>query len=105
MSWLYLFIAGLLESFWVIGLKSSNSFTNPIPSVFALVSIGLSLFLFAMASKTIAIDQAYIIWVALGVIGATTAEHFLNQTPFHWPKLIYLMLIIIGIAGLKFNAN
>jgi len=68
MNWLILLLAGLLEVVWVIGLKYSNGFTKPIPSIFTIISIVGSFYSLSVALKTLPLSIAYTVWFGIGVV-------------------------------------
>ena len=72
-AWIMLIIAGLLEVGWAIGLKASEGFTRPLPSVLTLVAMAASFFLLARAMQVLPVGTAYAIWVGIGALG-TVAE-------------------------------
>ena len=70
MAWLYLFIAGVFETAWAIGLKYSAGFTKFGPSVFTVVAMMVSLYLLALALRTIPVGTGYAVWTGIGTVGA-----------------------------------
>src|ERR1700743_1722664 len=70
MSWILLFIAGLLEVAWAAGLKSSEGFTRFWPSVFTVVTALRSFVLLAMALRPLPVGAAYARWTGIGAVGA-----------------------------------
>lgn len=105
MSWFYLVIAGLLEVGWAVGLKYTQGFTRPIPSVLTGAGIVLSLWLLALATRTIPIGTAYAVWTGIGVAGAATAGVLLFDEPFTWARALFLALLLGAIAGLKLTSS
>ena len=69
MAWILLFIAGLLETGWAIGLKYTDGFTRLWPSVLTVAGIAVSMFLLAVAARTLPIGTAYAVWVGIGAAG------------------------------------
>jgi quaternary ammonium compound-resistance protein SugE len=104
MSWIYLFLAGLFEILWAVGLKYSAGFTRLWPSVGTAVAMGLSVVLLAMAAKTLPLGTAYAVWTGIGVIGAVALGIVLFQEPVTAARMACLALVVVGIAGLKLTA-
>lgn len=103
MSWFILFIAGILEAGWLVGIQKSESFTH-IPYVLvAIVSMALSLVLFSISLKTIPINQAYLIWLAVGASSITAINHYFFEQPITAQQGICFGLIFIGLMGLKMS--
>jgi quaternary ammonium compound-resistance protein SugE len=102
MSWLILFIAGLFEICWVIGLKLSNGFSNFGWSIFTIISIILSMGLLAFSLKTLPVGTAYAVWTGIGAVGAAFLGMILFNESRDIVRLVFIFLIIIGIMGLRF---
>lgn len=103
MSWLILFVAGLLEAGWVVGLKQSESLTKLHYVGFAVVSMLLSLVLFAQAIQKIPVTHAYIIWVGVGVIAMSVINALFFAEPILKQHYFFYALIMAGVIGLKFT--
>jgi len=105
MAWLIIFIAGILEAAWAVGLKYTNGFTRPLPSALTIAGIVISLFLLSIAARTLPIGTAYGVWVGIGAAGAATLGIFLLNEPATPGRLFFLALLIIAIVGLKFTTR
>lgn len=101
MVWLVLFVAGLFETTWAIGLKYTDGFSRLWPSVFTLVTMAISVLLLALAMKSLPVGTAYAIWTGIGAVGAVIMGIILFNEPATASRLICLGLIISGIIGLK----
>lgn len=101
MDWLYLFIAGICEIIWIVFLKYSNGFTRYIPGAITILALILSTWLLALSLRSISIGTAYAIWTSIGIMGSSIAGIVLFTEPFHISKIIFILLILIGIIGLK----
>lgn len=101
MAWLLLIIAGLLETGWAIGLKHTDGFTKLWPSVLTIAGIALSMFLLAVAARTLPIGTAYPVWVGIGAAGAVILGILLLGEPAGWARLFFLALLLVAIVGLK----
>ena len=105
MAWLYLIVAGLLETGWAIGLKYTEGFTRLWPSVFTIAAIAASMFLLALAAKTIPIGTAYSIWVGIGAVGAVILGIILFDEPRDFARLAFVGLLIVSLVGLKLTTS
>lgn len=101
MAWIYLFVAGLFECAWAIGLKYTDGFTKLLPSVFTLVSMAISVYLLSISMKSIPIGTAYAIWTGIGAVGVSILGMFLLNEPKDILRILCLVLIVSGIIGLK----
>lgn len=101
MNWSILFLAGLLEVAWAIGLRHSAGFTRPLPSVLTLLAMGISFYLLSLALRTLPLGTAYAVWVGIGAVGTAIAGMLLFAEPASPLRLASLLLVVVGIAGLK----
>ena len=104
MNWIYLFVAGIMEIGWVLSLKFSEGFTKLLPTLFYAVFGFSGAFLFSNALKTLPASLAYSVWAGIAVIGTAIADIFLLHKPISVTKIIFMLLIITGIIGLKFSS-
>lgn len=101
MAWFLLFLAGLFEVGWAIGLKYTEGFTRPIPSVLTLAAMLASVVLLGIAMKSLPVGTAYAVWVGVGAVGTAILGIVLFAEPATAGRLISLALIVAGIVGLK----
>jgi quaternary ammonium compound-resistance protein SugE len=101
MGWIYLMAAGLLEIGWAIGLKYTQGFTRPVPTVLTVASMALSLGLLGLALKTLPLGTAYAIWTGIGTVGTVILGIFLFGEAATAFRLACVGLILAGIVGLK----
>lgn len=104
MAWLYLFIAGLFEVGWAVGLKYTEGFTRPLPSALTVLAMAASFFLLAQALKTIPVGIGYAVWTGVGAAGTAILGMILFNESRELLRLLCLALILAGIAGLKLLA-
>lgn len=101
MAWIYLFIAGLFEIGWAVGLKYTDGFTKLWPSVITVLIMILSFYFLSSAVKIIPIGTAYAIWTGIGAVGTAILGIFLFGESKEFIRLFFILLIIIGVVGLK----
>jgi len=101
MSWIYLVIAGLFECGWAIGIKYTDGFTKVIPTILTLLAMTVSFWLLSIAMKTIPVGTAYAVWTGIGTIGVAILGMILFGESKEILRIISLLLIIVGIIGLK----
>ncbi|MBE6414739.1 MAG: multidrug efflux SMR transporter [Verrucomicrobiaceae bacterium] len=102
MSWVYLFLAGILEVAWVVALKMSDGFTKLVPSAVMVVTIVSSFVLLNLAIRSLPMGVAYAIWTGMGAAGAVIMGIILFKEPCTFWHLFFLSMIIIGLIGIKF---
>jgi quaternary ammonium compound-resistance protein SugE len=105
MAWVYLVIAGLLETGWAIGLKYTDGFTRLVPSVLTVTAIAASMILLALAARSIPIGTAYAIWVGIGAVGAVILGIILFDEPRDLARMLFVGLLIVALVGLKLTTR
>ena len=101
MAWLILVVAGLCEIGWAIGLKYTEGFTRPWPSVTTVASMLVSIGLLGLAMKTLPVGTAYAVWVGIGAVGTLALGMLLFGEPATPLRLASAALIVAGLVGLK----
>jgi quaternary ammonium compound-resistance protein SugE len=101
MAWIILTIAGLFEIGWAVGLKYTEGFTRPIPTVLTGVSLLASMALLGWAIKTLPLGTAYAVWTGIGAVGTAIVGILVFKEPATAARLVCLALIVSGILGLK----
>ena len=101
MAWVILVVAGLFETGWAIGLKYTDGFTRPWPTVWTVVAMMISLWLLGLAMKSLPVGTAYAVWVGVGAVGTVLLGIVLLGEPANAARLVSVGLIIAGIVGLK----
>lgn len=101
MAWFFLLIAGIFEIGWAIGMKYTHGFTRFWPVVFTLVSMFLSVYLLSLATKTIPIGTAYAVWTGIGIVGTSVLGIILFNEPVEVLRLVFIVMILVAIVGLK----
>ena len=101
MHWIYLFIDGMFEISWAVGLKFTHGFTHIIPSILTLIGMIASFYFLALALKYLPLGTAYAIWTGIGTIGTVVFGIILFKEPVTAMRLVCIALIISGITGLK----
>ena len=101
MAWLLLFLAGLLEVGWAVGLKYTDGFTRPWPTAATIVAMIGSVVLLALAVRTLPLGTAYAVWTGIGTAGAVLLGVVLFNEPATLARLFFVGLIVAGIVGLK----
>lgn len=105
MSWIILFVAGILEVGWAVGLKYTEGFTRLLPTILTISSMAVSMFLLGIAVRHLPIGTAYAIWTGIGTVGTAILGIFLFREPASALRLLCIAMIVMGILGLKFVAS
>ncbi len=104
MHWILLFIAGLFETGWAIGLKYTDGFTKPLPTVLTALSMIISVVLLGLALKHLPVGTGYAVWTGIGTVGTALLGIWLLGEPATAARLGCIGLIVAGIIGLKLAA-
>src|SRR5262245_56414773 len=105
MNWFILIVAGLFEIGWAVGLKYTDGFTRPWPTVLTVAAIVISLGLLGVALKTLPVGTAYAVWVGVGAAGTAIAGMLLFAEGVSAGKMVSLAMIVAGIVGLKLTSG
>ncbi|MDX2465510.1 MAG: quaternary ammonium compound efflux SMR transporter SugE [Porticoccus sp.] len=103
MAWLILTVAGLFEVGWAIGLKYTEGFSKFVPMVWTLSAMVISFTLLGIALRTLPVGTAYGVWVGIGTVGTVILGIALFGETVSVARLLFVLLIIVGIVGLKFT--
>jgi quaternary ammonium compound-resistance protein SugE len=105
MAWLILIVAGMLEIAWAVGLKFTHGLTRLWPSVLTVTGGLASFALLAQAAKSLPIGTAYAVWTGIGAVGTALLGMVLFDEPRDWPRLACILLIVVGITGLRLASS
>lgn len=101
MAWVYLIVAGVLEVVWAYSMKQSHGFSRLTPSLITVVAMAGSLWLLALAMRTIPLGTAYPFWTGVGAVGAFLAGVILLAEPVNAARIIAVVLIVSGLILMK----
>ncbi|MFK0090114.1 quaternary ammonium compound efflux SMR transporter SugE [Pseudomonas sp. NPDC090755] len=105
MSWIILFFAGLFEVGWAVGLKYTDGFSRPLPTILTVGAMVISLGLLGLAMKELPLGTAYAIWTGVGAVGTVIAGIILFGESMALVRLASVALIVSGLVGLKVSAS
>jgi quaternary ammonium compound-resistance protein SugE len=101
MAWLVLILAGGLEVGWAIGLKYTDGFTRPVPTLATVAAMAVSLGLLGYAVRDLPVGTAYAVWTGIGTVGTVLLGIFLFGESADLLRLAFIAMIVAGIVGLK----
>jgi quaternary ammonium compound-resistance protein SugE len=104
MAWIYLFVAGIFETAWAIGLKYSAGFTKLGPSIFTFITMLISLYLLSLALRTLPVGTGYAVWTGIGAVGTAILGMLLFDESRAIARILCIVLIVAGIVGLKLTS-
>lgn len=101
-AWVVLVFAGLFEIGWAVGLRYTEGFTKPLPTLLTIIAIVLSMGMLAISLRTLPLGTAYAVWTGIGTIGTALFGVIVLHEPATALRLTFLTMIVGGIIGLKF---
>lgn len=104
MSWIILIAAGLLETLWAYSMKLSEGFTRPLPALVTLVAMALSVWLLALAMRSLPLGTAYVVWTGIGAVGAFVLGVALLGEAANPMRLAAAGLILSGMVLMKLGS-
>jgi quaternary ammonium compound-resistance protein SugE len=106
LAWVCLILAGIMEPCWVIGMKKSAGFRNVRWTVVTIFFVIASMYLLALAiDMDLPVGTSYAVWTGIGALGVLVAGMILFKERSSLIRIFFIMLIIIGIAGVQINAG
>ncbi len=104
MAWIYLFIAGIFEIGFAMGLKYSEGFTRLWPTLVMAASGGLSFYLLSVSMKSLPVGTAYAVWTGIGAAGTVVLGIAFLEESGDLLRLVSISLIVVGIVGLRISS-
>lgn len=101
MKWFYLILAGIFEISWAVAMNYSDGFSKLVPSIVTAIGYIASAVFLAMALRELPLGTAYAMWTGAGVVGTSVLGVLLFQEKLTMPQVLCILMIVIGIAGLK----
>lgn len=101
-AWLVLLVAGLCEIGWAVGLKYTEGFSRLWPSVGTLLAMVASVLLLGWSLKVLPLGTAYAVWTGIGAVGTAVIGILLLDEPANAGRIVCIVLIVCGVAGLKY---
>jgi quaternary ammonium compound-resistance protein SugE len=100
-AWIILFIAGLFETGWAIGMKYSEGFTRLWPSVFTIASMAVSVWLLSISLKVLPVGAAYAVWTGIGAVLTAVLGMIIFNESREVLKILFILMIVAGLVGLR----
>src|SRR5262245_37803028 len=104
MAWVYLIVAGIFEIGWAVGLKYTEGFTKLWAPLLTIAAMVISMGLLALVVRSIPVGTAYAVWTGIGAVGTALLGIVLFAEPATVGRVVFLMMIVAGIIGLKFSS-
>lgn len=105
MPWFLLVVAGLFETVWAVGLAYTRGFTRLGPSLVVAAAMAASMWLLAIATRTIPIGTAYAAWVGVGVVGTAVVGVVHFGEPVTPLRVVCVVALVAAIVGLELTSR
>lgn len=98
MSWIYVYLSGITEILWAIGLKYSDAWWE---WVLTFTLIIMAFVLTIKASEALPVATVYVVFTGIGAVGTNLVDILVFREPVSVMKIVFIVLLIAGIIGLK----
>lgn len=102
MQWFKVILAGLIEIVWVTGLNTADSLLSRTGTFIVII---ISFFLVISACKYLPVGTVYAVFVGIGAVGTVLVDMIFFGDPFDLVKISLIIILIIGIIGLKLTTK
>lgn len=102
MAWLYVLFAAIVEVFWVIGLRYSDSILEWTGTI---VMIIFSFYFIIKACEKLPAGTVYAVFTGSGAAAIVLIDFVVFDAAFSLVKVLFISLIIIGVVGIKMTTD
>ncbi|MEB5646890.1 DMT family transporter [Staphylococcus saprophyticus] len=102
MQWFKVILAGLIEIVWVTGLNTADSLLSWTGTFIVII---ISFFLVISACEYLPVGTVYAVFVGIGAVGTVLVDMIFFGDPFDLVKISLIIILIIGIIGLKLTTE
>ena len=104
MAWIVLVVAGLFEVVWASLLAETKGFTRLLPTLGFLATLGISMYLLSVATRTIPIGTGYAVWVGIGAVGTFLVAVVIRGEPTSAGQIVAIAALVASIIAVKLTA-
>jgi quaternary ammonium compound-resistance protein SugE len=101
MAWVWLIIGGCFEVGFTTCLRFVDGFRNVPWTLGFLLSVGLSMALLEISSRSIPMGTAYAVWGGIGAIGTVIVGMIWFAEPVTSVRIALIVAVVLCIGGLK----
>ena len=105
MAWVYVLIASVFEVAWAVGLKYTDGLTRPGPTVATVLAMLASFVFLSLGVRTLPVGTAYAVWTGIGAAGTAALGVWLFGEARDPLRVLCILLIVAGVAGLRLTAR
>ena len=103
MTWILLFVAGIFEIGFALGVKYSEGFTRLWPTLGMMAAGALSFYLLSLSMRSLPAGTAYAVWTGIGAAGTAILGILFLGEPGGLFRVLSLFLIVSGVIGLRLS--
>jgi quaternary ammonium compound-resistance protein SugE len=104
LAWTTLVVSGVLDVAWALSMKQAQGYTRPGWSLLSLLLLGLFVYLLGLTLRVLPVGTAYAVWTGIGAVGTVVLGILLFDEPVTWVRIGSIVLVVIGIVGLKVSS-
>jgi len=104
-GWIYLVASGVIDVAWALTMKKAQGFANPAWTAASLILLAAFVYLLTKALQVLPVGTAYAVWTGIGAAGTVLAGILLFAEPVSANRLMWIAVIVIGIAGLNLSSS
>jgi len=102
MAWLYVLLAAVVEIFWVIGLRYSDTPLEWAGTVFAII---VSFYAIIKACEGLPSGTVYAVFTGSGAAAIVLVDFLFFNAEFSFMKVLFIAIIITGVIGIKMTSE
>lgn len=95
---MYVLFAAIVEVFWVIGLRYSETFWQWTGTTIMII---FSFYFIIKACEKLPAGTVYAVFTGSGAAAIVVIDFIVFGTEFSFAKLFFILLIITGVVGIK----
>ncbi|HLQ83725.1 MAG TPA: SMR family transporter [Pseudogracilibacillus sp.] len=97
-AWSYVILTSIFELIWIYGFNVANAWWHWI---FIILFIIVDFYFLTKACELLPTGTVYAIFAGAGTLGTTLMDVFLFNETINIGKIIFIIILVIGVAGLK----
>lgn len=102
MAWLYVLLAAVVEVFWVVGLRYSDT---PLEWIGTIIAIIISFYAIIKACAQLPSGTVYAVFTGSGAAAIVIVDFLIFNAEFSWMKILFIGVIIVGVVGIKMTTE
>lgn len=101
-AWIYVALTSFFELVWIYGFNTASQWWHWI---FIILFIFVDFYFLTKACEALPTGTVYAVFAGVGAIGTALMDVFLFNQILTIGKIIFIVILIIGVIGLKLADN